>query len=151
LTAGLLIFSLAVDNLKKSQNTRRCIMAHDDNGLTKGLLMGFIAGSAIGAITALLLAPKSGKELRVDIRKKADELKDVAQDQLQQARKKADELVNEGKRRSEEMINQAKARAGNLISDAEKAIDQAKGEGGKLKAAIKAGAEAYKEERNKKS
>ena len=36
-------------------------MAHDEKGLTKGLMLGFFAGSVIGAVTALLLAPKSGK------------------------------------------------------------------------------------------
>jgi len=126
-------------------------MAHDEGGLTKGLILGFIAGSAIGAITALLLAPKSGKELREDIKKRADELKDSAQEQLKQAREKAGEILNEGKKRSEEMISQVKARAGNLLSDAERVIGQAKGEGGKFKAAFKAGADAFKEERNKNS
>jgi gas vesicle protein len=126
-------------------------VAHDENGLTKGLLLGFIAGSAIGAVTALLLAPKSGKELRKDIKQKTDELRETAQTQLQQAREKANELLNEGKKRSEEMISKAKLRAGDLLSDAEKTIGQAKGEGSKLKSAFKAGAEAFKEERNKNS
>ncbi|WP_168119384.1 YtxH domain-containing protein [Paenibacillus sp. HB172176] len=34
---------------------------------TKGFLFGAIAGGVIGSITALLLAPKAGKELREDI------------------------------------------------------------------------------------
>lgn len=126
-------------------------MAHDDNSLTKGLFLGFLAGSVIGAVTALLLAPKSGKELRRDIKKKTDELKDAAQNQLQQASQKASELINEGKKRSEEMIGEAKLRAESLLSDAGKVIDQAKGEGSKLKAAFKAGTEAFKEERDKNS
>jgi len=126
-------------------------MAHDDGELTKGLLLGFIAGSVIGAVTALLLAPKSGKELRVDIKKKTDELKGAAQNQLLKAKARAEELVSEGKKRSEEVISAAKRRAGDLISDAEKVLEQAKGEGGKLKSALKAGADAYKEERSKNS
>jgi len=59
--------------------------------------------------------------------------------------------LNEGKKRSDEMISQVKLRAGTLLSDAEKAIDQAKGEGSKLKAAFKAGTEAFKQERSKNS
>ena len=35
---------------------------------SKGLLFGFLAGGVIGAVLALLYAPKSGKELRKDIR-----------------------------------------------------------------------------------
>jgi len=44
-----------------------------EKNLSKGLLIGFLAGGAIGAIIALLYAPKSGKELRKDIKDKADE------------------------------------------------------------------------------
>lgn len=34
---------------------------------TKGFLIGVLAGGVVGSITALLLAPKAGKELRQDI------------------------------------------------------------------------------------
>jgi gas vesicle protein len=34
---------------------------------TKGFLLGALAGGVVGSITALLLAPKAGKELRQDI------------------------------------------------------------------------------------
>lgn len=37
---------------------------------TKSFLLGFLAGGAIGAIVALLYAPKSGKEMREDLREK---------------------------------------------------------------------------------
>lgn len=49
------------------------------NGVVKGLLIGFLAGSAIGAVLALLYAPKSGKELRADIRQKTDDLLEDAE------------------------------------------------------------------------
>ena len=39
-----------------------------DNNLAKGFLIGFLAGGAVGAVVALLTAPKSGKELRADIK-----------------------------------------------------------------------------------
>lgn len=34
---------------------------------TKSLLWGILAGSVVGSVTALLFAPKPGKELRQDI------------------------------------------------------------------------------------
>jgi gas vesicle protein len=34
---------------------------------TKGFLLGALAGGVVGSVTALLLAPKAGKELRQDI------------------------------------------------------------------------------------
>jgi len=53
-------------------------MAHDDDGLTKGLFLGFLAGSVIGAVTALLLAPKSGRELREDIKTSSRTLRKIS-------------------------------------------------------------------------
>ncbi|WP_035054844.1 YtxH domain-containing protein [Carnobacterium pleistocenium] len=47
------------------------------NNFTKTLFVG-----AAAAITALLLAPKSGKELREDIKIQANDLKDQAMDQV---------------------------------------------------------------------
>jgi len=41
-----------------------------------GLVVGLVIGAAIGATTALLLAPKSGKELRGDIMDKLEDAKD---------------------------------------------------------------------------
>jgi gas vesicle protein len=38
-----------------------------DNG-SSNVLLAFVAGTAVGAVVALLLAPKSGRELRADIR-----------------------------------------------------------------------------------
>ena len=46
--------------------------------MSKGLLIGFLTGGIVGAAIALLYAPKSGKELRKDIKDKADEFKDEA-------------------------------------------------------------------------
>ena len=37
----------------------------DNSGLGKGLFVGFIAGGVVGAVLALLYAPKSGSELRL--------------------------------------------------------------------------------------
>ena len=42
------------------------------------VLSGFLVGSAIGAATALLFAPRSGEETRADIRDKAIDLRDQA-------------------------------------------------------------------------
>lgn len=44
---------------------------------TKGFLLGALAGGVIGSITALLLAPKPGKELRQDISAGAQRMGDT--------------------------------------------------------------------------
>ena len=40
--------------------------------LARGILIGFLAGAAMGVILGLLFAPKSGRELRKNIHDRAD-------------------------------------------------------------------------------
>jgi len=44
-----------------------------------GFLAGFVLGAMAGAVTALLLAPSSGEQLRRDIEKKSEELANEAE------------------------------------------------------------------------
>ena len=57
-------------------------MAQENDGMAKGLIVGFIAGSIVGAAIALLYAPKAGKELRADIKEKTSDLMDDAQEYI---------------------------------------------------------------------
>lgn len=45
-----------------------------NNRQTKGFLFGVLAGGIIGSITALMLAPKSGREIRSDISQGAQQV-----------------------------------------------------------------------------
>lgn len=58
---------------------------------------GIVAGSAIGIVTGLLLAPKSGKELRQDISDKAENVKDVAQDKAGDIKDEAKDKASKAK------------------------------------------------------
>lgn len=131
-------------------------MAENNGGMAKGVLIGLLAGGAIGAIVALLYAPKSGKELRADIREKAGDLMDDAEKALNEAKNRAGEIMSEAKHRSEQLITDAKKKAETLLHDADKVLTDARQrvtpivEGGaKVTEAVKAGVEAYKEERRK--
>lgn len=134
-----------------------------ESSTTKGLLIGFLAGGVVGAVLALLYAPKSGKELRSDIKAKTDDYLDEAEKYIAEAKDKAKELINEGKKRSEKLITDAKSKSQDLLKDAEKIFDDAKtkaagtyshgkevleSETSKLKSAVKAGVDAYKETKN---
>ncbi|MBV6480069.1 MAG: hypothetical protein HGGPFJEG_02903 [Ignavibacteria bacterium] len=138
----------------------------EDNKTAKGILLGFVTGSVVGAAIALLFAPKSGRELRNDIRLKKDEFLDDTSEYLQIAKTKAGDLINEGKRKSEELISEAKKKAGSLIDDANLILTEAKqkantaienakgkfaGESDRVKDAFKAGIEAYNQEKSKNS
>ena len=74
-------------------------MADENNdGMAKGLIIGFIAGSVVGVVLALLYAPKSGKEFRRDINDKTNELVDKGEEYLAKAKTKASEIMTEVKR-----------------------------------------------------
>jgi len=135
----------------------------NENNFGKGLLIGLLTGGAIGAAIGLLFAPKSGKELRKDIKTRTDEYLDDADKYISDARTKAKELINEGKKRSEKIISDAKIKSDELLKDAEKIFADAKGKVGeayhtgkktveeerdKLKTAFKAGVDAYKESKS---
>jgi gas vesicle protein len=137
-------------------------MSHENN-LSRGLLIGFLAGGTIGAITALLLAPKSGRELRADIKQKSEEYFDEAEKYLAEAKDKARDLINEGKKKSERIIHDAKLKSDDILKDAEKIFKDAKTktnevvhvgkekietETDRIKSSVKAGVNAYKEAKN---
>lgn len=135
-------------------------MSSNGSNLSKGLLVGFLTGGIVGAAVALLYAPKSGKELRQDIKGKTDELLDEAEKYLDVAKEKATNMYNEGRKKSEQLVADAKVKADVIIKDAEKVFTEAKekasqtistgketlvSEGDKIKNAFKAGVNAYKE------
>jgi len=133
----------------------------DDNGLGKGLIIGFLTGAAVGSIIALLFAPKTGKELRSDIKNRSQEFMEDAEDFLADAKDKTNTLINEGKKKSEELVAEVKDKVSKLTNEAEKMFSDAKGKAGeyvedgkskigkeaeKIKNAVKAGLETYKAE-----
>lgn len=66
-------------------------------------LAGFIVGGAIGAITGILLAPKSGEETRQLL---ADTSKDVlrrADETVKEIQSKADDVVSDMQKKGDEI------------------------------------------------
>lgn len=104
-------------------------MANNDEDSKTGFLVGFLAGAVIGGIVALLYAPKPGKELRADIKNKAGEAMDNAEEYISAAKNKAVDIINEGKKKSEGLITEAKKRAESLLGDAEKILTDARSKG----------------------
>jgi gas vesicle protein len=94
----------------------------DNNGASK--VAFFLAGMGIGAILALLFAPKSGKETRDYLAQKAEEGKEYVTVRGRELRKHAEEAV-------------------------EKAKDVVTKQKEQLSAALEAGKQAYQEEKSK--
>src|SRR5215510_13523184 len=74
---------------------------------TGGLSVTFrLIGLGAGALVALLLAPKTGKQLRRDLRRRYDEARDVVEDFAEEAR----ERVNDVTERASEFVETARER-----------------------------------------
>lgn len=116
-----------------------------------------LIGGGIGAILALLFAPKSGEELRGDIadatRKGLEKSKEAASLAKERAgeyyevtRDKAGELYSTAQERAGEIYHTAQDKAGEL---AEKAKSVASGTTNPISAAIEAGKGAYEQEKRR--
>lgn len=105
-----------------------------------------LIGGGIGAILALLFAPKSGQELRGDIadvtRKGIDRTREAAT----QIGTRAGEYYEVGRDRAAELYSTAAEKASEL---ADAARDAARSKTGQVTAAIEAGKQAYVDEKRK--
>ncbi|TMV48379.1 YtxH domain-containing protein [Paenibacillus mesophilus] len=80
----------------------------DHSGRSKDFLLGAIVGSVLGAVTALLLAPKSGKELRADISEKAHTISEKTQELAGTVGAKTQELAKNVSVHTDEWVQKAK-------------------------------------------
>jgi gas vesicle protein len=116
-----------------------------------------LIGGGIGAVIALLFAPKSGHELRGDIadatrkgidksREAAQQLGDRAGEYYEATRDRASEFYSQASERASDLYSQAAERVGDV---AQTARDSASRKTGTVAAAIDAGKKAYQEEKRK--
>ena len=105
-----------------------------------------LIGGGIGAILALLFAPKSGEELRGDIadatRKGIEKSKETAA----LVGERAGDYYEVTREKASELYQTAQEKAGDLTEKAKEAVASTKNP---LSAAIEAGKEAYQEEKRK--
>jgi gas vesicle protein len=105
-----------------------------------------LIGGGIGAILALLFAPKSGQELRGDIADATRKGIDRSREAAQQLGDRAGEYYEATRGRAAELYTQAAERVGEVAQTArEAAVRQT----GTMAAAIDAGKKAYQEEKRK--
>lgn len=105
-----------------------------------------LIGGGIGAILALLFAPKSGQELRGDIADATRKGIDRSREAAQQLGDRAGEYYEATRTRAGELYSQAAERVGEVAQNAREAASR---QTGTVSAAIEAGKKAYQEEKRK--
>jgi gas vesicle protein len=105
-----------------------------------------IIGGGIGAIIALLFAPKSGKELREDIADASRKGLEKGKEAAAQLQERAGEYYETGREKASELYQTAQGKAGEL---SEKAKAAAARTANPFSAAIEAGKEAYTQEKRR--
>jgi len=81
----------------------------------RDVILAFFGGVVVGAVTALLLAPQSGKETREDIKNFVTEAED-------KIRRKYDEIVEEGKKQ----IDKIKDKAHTIVEEGKRVLHKDK-------------------------
>ncbi|MCD9025985.1 YtxH domain-containing protein [Cohnella silvisoli] len=84
---------------------------------TRGTLKGALIGGVIGAVAALLLAPKSGRELRGDIRDRYTDMQD-----------RTKRMLTDVGNRTQEMAKQVGQQASGILDKTRSAVSTAKEE-----------------------
>ncbi len=105
-----------------------------------------LIGGGIGAILALLFAPKSGHELRGDIADATKKGIDRSREAAQQLGDRAGEYYEATRGRAQELYSQAAEKVGEVAHTAREAASR---QTGTLTAAIDAGKKAYQDEKRK--
>ena len=116
----------------------------DTNVSTK--LTYLLVGGGIGAVIALLFAPKSGKEMREDIADVTRKGIEKSRETASQLQERAGEYYEVGRERASEMYQSAQEKAGEI---SEKAKSAAARTANPFTAAVEAGKEAYAAEKRK--
>ncbi|MEF3303710.1 YtxH domain-containing protein [Paenibacillus sp. GYB003] len=80
----------------------------EHSGRGKDFLLGAIVGGVLGAVTALLLAPKSGKELRADISEQAHLLGEKTQALAETVGSKTQVIAKQVSEQTGEWVQKAK-------------------------------------------
>lgn len=103
-----------MSNQDRQENESTQVAKNEDSINTKDFVIGALIGGIVGAGTALLLAPKSGKELISDINTQASQLKEKSSHIADTAKVKGTEWVQVAKEKSNEIVQSAKEKSSDL-------------------------------------
>jgi gas vesicle protein len=111
-----------------------------DRGSDK--LVYFLIGAGIGAVTALLFAPKAGSELRADLADAARRSADSARDLGRQVGERATDYYHAGVDAASDLTQRGREAVSNITDRSREAVNRQKAQ---VSAAIEAGKQGYRE------
>ena len=114
----------------------------EDQGGTGDKLVYFLIGAGIGAVTALLFAPKAGHELRADIADATRRGMDAARDTGRQVGERAGEYYQTGVDRASDLAARGKEAVSGITERGRETVNRQKAQ---ISAAIEAGKQGYRE------
>jgi gas vesicle protein len=89
-----------------------------------GFALGLFVGATLGALAALLFAPKSGNETRQQLKDLADQQKDKLKNQWEETKLKAAIAVDDAKEKLNTVADQAKEAVDVYADKAKGSVDQ---------------------------
>ena len=98
-------------------------MGNDNDNISTRLTY-LLTGGGIGAIIALLFAPKSGQELRGDLADATRKGIDKSREAAQQLGERAGEYYEQGRGRAGELYTQAATKASDIYSQASEKVSE---------------------------
>jgi gas vesicle protein len=90
-------------------------MSNDNNMNTKDFLIGALVGGLVGAASALLLAPKTGKELREELNNQALTAKEKTSGLTQTALEKGSQYASLAKEKSSTIAKTVSEQSSHLV------------------------------------
>ncbi len=95
----------------------------DNNMNGKDFLLGAVVGGIIGAVTALLLAPKPGTELRADLKETANTVNVKSREIAHQVAERGQSLATQAAERGQSIAKTVSAQTTELVEKAKELAD----------------------------
>jgi gas vesicle protein len=98
----------------------------EQEGTKVNFFKGLLIGGALGALAGILFAPKSGKELRSDIKKKGNKIIKDGQESYADASTKAKEIFVEVRDKAKELKKEAEDTGEKISEEVHEKMGQVK-------------------------
>ncbi len=95
----------------------------DNNMNGKDFLLGAVVGGILGAVTALLLAPKPGTELRADLKETANTVNVKSREIAHQVAERGQALASQAAERGQTIAKTVSAQTVDLVEKAKELAD----------------------------